>query len=340
MNLDIETAVRTIFIILLVGGGALVLFAVRAFREASRLKFFLKRREILGRAWQYAFLAILAIAVAFLLNTFAEPAAYRVFPPSPTASLTPTVTTTPTITQTPTITLTPTTTITPQFTPTPLMPAVITNEFTAEISPNPDAAFSEITFARRINDDYEAINPSDTFENPIETIVGSFSYSNMAPFSQWSQLWYRDGELIDYETIEWNGGTGGFGSVDTELNPEDWLPGTYEVQIFVGETFKVAGQFEVVGEPATPAPTLTATITPTVLPTQTPTITSTATPAPTSTEITGQTIAPTPSPTRTVTPSPTPTKTGTAVPTSTPTNTPVPTITLEPTPTRRSTIPR
>ena len=243
MNLDIETAVRTIFIILLVGGGALVLFAVRAFREASRLKFFLKRREILGRAWQYAFLAILVIAVAFLINTFAEPAAYRVFPPSPTATLTPTITTTPTITQTPTITLTPTTTVTPQFTPMPLMPAVITNEFTAEVSPNPDAAFSQIVFARRLNDDYEAINPSDSFENPIETIVGSFSYSNRAPFSQWSQLWYRDGELIYYETIEWNGGTGGVGFVNTELNPEDWLPGTYEVQIFVGETFKVASKF-------------------------------------------------------------------------------------------------
>lgn len=340
MNLDIETAVRTIFIILLVGGGALILFAVRAFREASRLKFFLKKREILGRAWQYAFLAVLVVSVAFLINTFAEPATYRVFPPSPTATLTPTITTTPTITLTPTVTVTPTTTLTPQFTATPLMPAVITNEFTSEVSPNPDAAFSEITFARRLNDDYEAINPSDSFENPIDTILGSFSYSNMAPFSQWSQLWYRDGELIYYQTIEWNGGTGGLGFVDADLNPEDWLPGTYEVQIFVGETFKVAGQFEVVGEPATPAPTLTNTITPTVLPTQTPTITPTSTQAPTSTGITGQAIAPTATPTRTAPPSPSPTLTRTASPTLTPADTSVPTITLEPTPTRRSTIPR
>jgi len=340
MDLDIETAVRTIFIILLVGGGALILFAARAFREASRLKFFLKKREILGRAWQYAFLAILVIAVAFLINSFAEPAAYRVFPPSPTATLTPTITTTATITLTPTITVSPTTTLTPQFTATPLMPAVIANEFTAEVSPNPDAAFSEITFARRLNDDYEAINPSDSFENPIERILGSFSYSNMAPFSQWSQLWYRDGELIYYQTIEWNGGTGGLGFVDAELDPEDWLPGTYEVQIFVGETFKVAGQFEVVGEPATPAPTLTATITQTSSPTQTSTITPSATQLPTSTTVAGRTAAPTASPTRTATPSPTPTLTRTPSATSTPADTAVPTITFEPTPTRRSTIPR
>ena len=49
MNLDIETTVRTIFIMLLVGAGALVVLALRAFREAGRLRFFLKKRALLGR---------------------------------------------------------------------------------------------------------------------------------------------------------------------------------------------------------------------------------------------------------------------------------------------------
>jgi len=340
MNLDIATTVRTIFVMLLLAGIALTLAAVRAFREASRLRFFLKRRELLGRAWKFIFFAMLVVAAAFLINIYAEPVTYRYFQASPTPTLTPTVTQTPTITETPTIT--PTATITPtlEFTPTPEMPAAISEGFTSIVTPNPKTIFSKLSFARTITKENLPINASDNFENPIEKIYGTYSYDGLQKGVQLTALWFRDGELICYETTPWEHASGGYAYTDCLIPAEEWLPGAYEVQMYVGETWKVTGTFTVTGEPPTPTATFTATTTLTQTPTLTPTVTltpsltptATNTKIPTGTPLPIATLAPTSTPTQT----PTPTRTMTATPTATQTN--IPTLTLVPTATRHSTI--
>ncbi|BBB48368.1 hypothetical protein [Pelolinea submarina] len=328
MNLDIETTVRTIFFMLLAAAGVLVVMAVRIFREAGRLRFFLKKRALLSQAWRLIFIAILVIVGAFLINGYAEPVTYKVFEPSPTASLTPTITQTATVTQTPTSTQTPTVTATLEFTVTPEMPLIISQEFTSQITPNPNAVFSTLSFARSLTEDYLPIDAADTFENPIETIYASFSYDSMSVGTQWTAMWYRDGELIYYETKPWNGASGGYGYSDCTLPAENWLPGNYEVQMFIGEQWKSSGTFEITGEAPTPTmtPTLTATLTLTPAPssTVTPTVPGTAIPTATSTA--------TPAPSQTAGP------TATSAPTRTMTPTKSPTPTLVPTATRRSTI--
>ena len=294
MNLDIQTTVRTIFIFLLIACVAMVFTAVRAFREAGRLRFFLKKRELLGRAWRFVLFALLIAGGAIIINTFAEPMVYQVFPPSPTVTQTPTITLTPTITVTPTVTITPTMTQTPEFTSTPIMPAVISQDFTSVTTPNPNARFSPPVFSRQIDDDYQPIEIADTFENPVEKIFGTFSYESMVTNSQWTALWFRDGELVSYESIPWNGSSGGFGYTESNLRPDQWLPGTYEVQIFVGETWKSSGLFTITGIPPTPTITETATITTTPTRTLTPTatLTPTGTLAPTATLTRTGTLAP------------------------------------------------
>ena len=334
MNLDIQTTVRTIFIFLIIACSAMALTAVRAFREAGRLRFFLKKRELLGRAWRFVFFAILIVGFAILVNTFAEPLTYRVFPPSPTVTLTPTITLTSTVTVTPTVTITPTTTQTPEFTSTPIMPVVISQDFTSEVTPNPEAVFSNPVFSIRIDDEYQPIDASDTFENPIDTIYGSFSYDRMITNSQWSALWFRDGELVLYETKPWNGASGGFGYTDCKLTADQWLPGTYEVQIFVGKIWKTSGNFTVTGIP----PTLTITATATITNIPTSTLTPTGTLEPTATITPTLTFTITPSLTNTLVPSVTSTLTFTPNPSQTATITPVPSATLVPTATRWSTI--
>jgi len=322
MNIDIETTVTVVFMLLLAAAGAMLFSAFRAFREASRLRFFLKRRQILGRAWQLVFFALIVVSAAFLFNRFAEPVTYQVFEPSPTITTTPTVTMTQTATLTTTPTLTPTVTETPEFTPTPLMPAVISEGFTSKVTPNPDSVFSNLTFARRLTGEYLPVDASEIFDQPNSTLFGSFTYDQMTPNSQWTALWFREGELIEYETILWNGASGGYGYTDLTLPSEEWLPGKYVVQIFVGETWKTSGVFEIVGIPPTATPTLTSTVTPTQtetqLPTETPlpTASATATQVPTATEI----------------------PTATKAPSQTPTSTAIPTKTPVPVPTRRSTI--
>ncbi len=325
MNLDIETTVRVIFILLLAAGAGIIFSAVRAFREAGRLRFFLKKREILSRAWRMVFFAIITIAAAFLINRYAEPVTYQVFEPSPTITLTPTITQTATVTLSPTPTITPTQTITPEFTYTPVMPVVISEDFTSEVTPDPEARFSPLEFARRLNGNLQPVDPSDLFDQPNETIYGAFSYANMTVGAQWTSLWFRDGELVAYETLEWNGASGGYGFADLTLPAEEWLPGVYEVQIFVGETWKASGSFEVQGDP--PEPTATPTATETPLPTETPIPTETPLPAATATA--SQTALANTS---------TPLPTATQLPAATATQTLTPTITLTPQPTRRSTI--
>jgi len=100
-----------------------------------------------------------------------------------------------------------------------------------------------------------------------------YSYAEMTPGVQWTALWYRNGELVHYETKLWEGSTGGYDYADCTLPVEKWLAGNYEVQIFVGEDWKVVGRFILEGNP--PTATLTVTPSPTISPTSIPSLTPT-----------------------------------------------------------------
>jgi hypothetical protein len=107
----------------------------------------------------------------------------------------------------------------------------------------------------------------------------------MLPGVQWTSLWLRGGDLVCYETIPWDGTTGGYGTAECADPIGGWQPGTYEVQIFVGLEWKVVGQFIVQGDAPTAIPTLSPTPSTTPTATQTPSATPTLTdtPNPTST---------------------------------------------------------
>jgi hypothetical protein len=55
------------------------------------------------------------------------------------------------------------------------------------------------------------------------------------------------------ESMPWEGPTGGYGY--TECTPDEWLPGDYEVRMFVGEAWKVTSSFTVTGAPNAATPT-------------------------------------------------------------------------------------
>jgi type VI secretion system secreted protein VgrG len=169
------------------------------------------------------------------------------------------------------------------------MPEEVQNEFEAEVTPNPDALFSPLQFARQIDEGLQPVDPAVEFENPIVHLYGTFSYNNMTDGVQWSALWYWEGELVYYESSPWEGGSGGYGYTDWAPDSDQWLPGSYEVQIFVGAEWKVSGYFTVTGDPVTP----TITSTPTQTPTRTPTATRTGPPTATQTLWPTSTLAPT-----------------------------------------------
>ena len=308
-SLDIKSFMTTLVVIL--GLAAIITFisGVAAIRQSQRLRYYRLRRSRLVAGWRTLLVAFGLLGVTYLVSQFGEPLAYRYYVVTPTPTLIPTTTLTPTITQTPTITETPTITptlsesYTPTPSPTPHVPVAVEVQFLSSITPPAEAVFSPLIFARGIDRFYNPINPGTRFTNPVGHLHAIFSYDKMLDGAQWTALWFRNGELVYFETKVWEGGTGGYGFTDWEPEPEEWLPGIYQVQIFVGLSFKIGGEFEVVGIP----PTATVTATPTLTQTQTPTLT--------------------PSPTRTVTPTLTPTKTRWPTHTPTVTRTPRPTLT-------------
>jgi type VI secretion system secreted protein VgrG len=324
MKLDIQTSVQTALIITVFLALLSLLLGVRSIRAGNRLQYFRKRRDLIVHGWRMIFVGFAFGVASFLVNTYAEPVAYRAFPPSPTITLTPTITVTPTISPTPTITLTPTITNTPSVTNTPSLPQEVESKFESTITPLAVPVFSSVIFAEQLDDNFQPIEPAAEFENPISGMYGVFSYDQMTVGAQWTALWIRNGELVYYETLPWNGGTGGYGYTEWKPDSNQWVPGIYEVQIFIGNQWVegASGTFTVIGDPPTPtvtvSPTRTRTPTRTVGPTMTRTSTSTPTPSRTPTVTKTPTITLTPTITRT----PRPTDTRWATLTSPPTVTP------------------
>jgi hypothetical protein len=300
-NLDIHTAVVTATVLTIAGIFITFLSGISTIRASHRLQYYRKRREQMMRGWRLIFSAIILGGVAFVLHRFAEPTVYYFYPPTPTVTLTPTRSFTPTITLTLTVTLTPTITNTPSVTNTPSIPLSIITGFEGLVTPNPDAVFSSLKFAKKLQD-FQPVNPATVFEIPVGHLYGTFSYNNMINGSQWTALWYRDGVLVYYESSPWNGGSGGYGYTDWDPTPDEWLPGNYDVQIYVGTTFKVSGQFTVGG---TPVPGGTGT--PQATPSGSTTPQSGLTPTTLNATLTAGSPSQTPQPTIAASPTPSPT---------------------------------
>ena len=335
--LDIQSGVKmAVFLAGLLAAISLI-SGIRVIQRSRNLSFFRMRRDQMVQGWRRIFGAIILGIVAFSLNQYAEPIAYSFYTPSPTPTSTSTITLTPTVSLTPSITLSPTITETPSesntptVSPTPHIPLAIEGKFTGTLTPPVDALFSSIDFSNIGLDGLNrAIDPTDTFTNPVGSMFAAFSYNGLADGIQWTALWYRQDELVSFETKPWDGGTGGYGFSEWHPNAAEWLPGEYQVQLFLGYDWYQVDFFDVIGNPPPPTPTLSPTATETALPSQTPTRTPTPTPTltPTRTQPPTATRTSTPIP-GTVLPTDTPTPTLTKPPTATPI-TPTATITRRP----------
>lgn len=250
--MTIDQSVDLIAIAFFGAFGVTLLFSVLQFRSARNLPYFLLRKERMSRGWRLLTLALSMAGLGGIVLLFGQNAAYVIVPPtpsitpSPTITKTPTVTLTPTITNTPLATNTPTATATSTQTPTPALPAEIRVLLRENQTPLPDAVFSPMLVARRIDNQNQAVNPQEDFVAPIGRLFGAFTYNNLQDGIRWTAVWKLGSEVICIETQPWDGGTGGYGY--TECEPENWVPGEYEIQIFYGELWMVSTRFEVIGE--------------------------------------------------------------------------------------------
>jgi hypothetical protein len=254
--MTIDESVRFLTVVLVLGLAMATVIGWRQLRTATRLRYYLLRRERVISGWRLILAGVGFGVAATVVHLAGRQAAYVIFPPTPSTTPTLTITTSPTITRTPTITLTPSISATPSAsavpteTGTPELPeraAVLVDLGT--VTPNPEAAFSAILFSTRI--EYPPADPQEIFVNPPLTLYGIFAYNFLDPGVPWTSIWYRDGEIVCFESLDWDGSTGGFGY--TECTPAAWTPGAYEVQMFVGQAWKITSRFTVRAD-ITPSP--------------------------------------------------------------------------------------
>ena len=273
MNLDIDTTYKVILVLLGIALITMLSMAIKSLRDARTLQFYRKRQDLLSYGWRLLFLSVILGGIGYVFFRFAEPVAYRYFPPSATITRTPTITTTPTITLTLQNSLTPTITPTLVWTYTPMLPTEVMATIQTPVGVENDSTFSPVQFSTQTGDGW-IINTTDTFTLPITQLYAGYTYDGMVAGLRWTAVWLHEGEIVCYETKVWENLTGGYYYSDycnQKITPDMWKPGHWEVQIFVGQTWKTSGKFIILGNEPTidpsasasePAETTTPTLTP------------------------------------------------------------------------------
>ena len=156
-------------------------------------------------------------------------------------------------------------------------------------SESDDAAMGEpelgsITFALGATDDYEPVEPAETFEAGVTEIHAIFEYSGMSTDYAWERVWYLDGDEILRSPQEgnppeaWSGAQAGVFDYFINNNDDPLPSGEWTLEIYVEGEVLSSGSFVIEGEEEPelaaadeeaehaadlePTPTATATSTP------------------------------------------------------------------------------
>lgn len=253
---SIQLIVFLLYLIVLLS----IYIGLRHIVSAKDISYSLLRREHRAKGWRWMLFGFATVSMGLVVQIFGSRAVHIFIPNTPTNTSIPTTTLTPSITSTPIITFTPIVTSTPSDTPTltetstPVLPPELGLLLIREaVTPSVKAVFSPIMVAAHLDINNRPINPSDIFKNPITKLYGAFTYDYLQDGIRWTAIWSLENEIVCLDTQVWGGGTGGSGFTDCQ--PDQWLAGNYEIQMFVGEQWKVSTRFIVVGEPPTPTST-------------------------------------------------------------------------------------
>jgi hypothetical protein len=256
--MNVDRVVPIVSLALVIGGIGAALLGWRFLSGSRGLQFHNLRRDRLRRGWRWIAAGAALLLAGAISGAFGRQVGQRMYPPTPTVTMSPTVTLTATLTLTPTITLTPRETHTPSPTPRPTLPEAIAVLVRQTVTPPVQAVFSPIVVASRLDESRAAVDGSGTWTNPPARLFGAFTYDYMVNGVQWTALWVLDGEVVCFDRSLWDGGSGGRGY--TECEPErGWMPGKYAIQLFLGDQWWTTASFEILEvATATPSPSAAA----------------------------------------------------------------------------------
>lgn len=270
---------------------------IRLIARSRKLLYYQLRQKRINQGWQMIFFSLFAVAgIAVFFPTFAKKYELdlALFP-----SLTPAPSATSYLTQAPLPSKAPTT-ATPIPTPDPIdlvrLPRSVAETFTGELTPGPETVFSGMIISEDLNlEDYSPIDAGTEFAYPLKKLVATFSYDKMLQNVQWTVVWYRNDEMVHFETIPWEYAAGGYGYAEVTQEMTNLLPGLYLVEMYIGYELFSSAEFLITGTAPQPTNTRAPTLTPTASQTKAPTSTPTAsqTRVPTQTPTTTHTRIPT-----------------------------------------------
>ena len=111
------------------------------------------------------------------------------------------------------------------------------DRFTPSVELQETTEISPLAFSTRINDEYQAVNPTSLFAAGSYTLYATFAYDGMQDGMVWSWVWRRDGQVVDGGNEEWVYGIDGPGYI--YYNPEEgFSDAEYSLEVWVnGELF-------------------------------------------------------------------------------------------------------
>jgi hypothetical protein len=111
------------------------------------------------------------------------------------------------------------------------------NRFEPKVDLKDNTELGTINFSTKIDDEYQAINPTNIFAVGSYTVFATFSYDGMADGMAWAWVWRHDGEVVEGGNELWAYGQDGPGYV--YYNPEEgFRAGEYTLEVWVnGELF-------------------------------------------------------------------------------------------------------
>lgn len=106
------------------------------------------------------------------------------------------------------------------------------DKFEPTISLQDNTALGNIAFSTDVDDEYQAVEPTEIFAEGNYTLYATFSYDDMADGMSWAWVWRLDGELVEGGNELWAYGADGPGYI--YLSPEEGFQnGRYSLDVWV-----------------------------------------------------------------------------------------------------------
>jgi hypothetical protein len=106
------------------------------------------------------------------------------------------------------------------------------DKFEPTISLQDNTALGNIAFSTDVDDEYQAVKPTEIFAEGNYTLYATFSYDDMADGMSWAWVWRLDGEVVEGGNELWAYGADGPGYI--YLSPEEGFQnGRYSLDVWV-----------------------------------------------------------------------------------------------------------